>query len=389
VIRLLHIINTLQNGGAELLLLQTLKGLNKKIFSPAVCSVFGGNDLVPLFKNEHIPVFDLGLKHRSEILIGVSRLRRILIRNRIDILHTHLFEASILGRVSAKLSGRTKIITTQHNMFENNQRLTCQVRKWMDKKTSRWNCAHVAVSAAVKDDIKRNLCVPHAIEVIYNGVLPRTFDKSKVEMRLQIRNEIGIPHDAFVFSNVGRLHEEKGHEYLIRAFNALRKRYTYAVLIIAGDGPNIEALKKLALDFNLLGKHLFFLGRVEDPYPILMSSDVFVIPSIYEGFGMAAIEAMQVGIPVIASDTGGLREIIMKDNNGQLVPPRDVQALTDAMQQLIENDELRSRYSQSGPKTVEKHFLLHQNIEKLERLYLSVSSCSKLISERNERAVFP
>ena len=368
---ILYLINTLERGGAELLLAKITTNLDHKKYTPMVGHLYPPNNFMDLFKQKKIKVYDLHLKNRYDFLKGFHSLRKIIIKEKIDLLHTHLYDANILGRLAAKSVGLKKIITTLHNpdySFEDNGKFSFKLRKFLDKKTGQWNTDFTAVSQAVKSDYESHLGFRN-IKIIHNGIDPKEFESFNALDPKEAKLSLGFKPHQFIFLNIARLHVQKGQITLIHAFQAIQQKYPHALLLMVGDGPEKESLQRLAGNLNLLNKNIFFLEKQNSVGALLKASDVFILPSLYEGFGISSIEAMYLKVPVIASDTGGLKEIIENQKEGILVPPAESAPLIQSMECLIENPTLRYHMALNGHKKVLSKFLIQHTIEKLDKVY--------------------
>ena len=178
------------------------------------------------------------------------------------------------------------------------------------------------------------------VDVLYNGIDKMFFRPS--QKREEMRKILNIPHDAFVAIVVGSLTEKKGHTYL---FDAL-KQLPNTSLLVVGDGYMRATLEKRAQ------KNVQLLGARPDVRDLYAASDTFVLPSLWEGMPNATLEALASGLPVIATNVGGISEIIRDGENGFLVPPRDSAALTEKLQKLMDDKELRARFTKNTSKSV-------------------------------------
>jgi glycosyltransferase involved in cell wall biosynthesis len=217
--------------------------------------------------------------------------------------------------------------------------------------SARGTDAVVAVSQAVADRV-----VDGVARVIYTGLPPRD----------------PVPHHRaiaeIVVGTAGRLVELKGIEYLIRAVAALRNDFPTLRLEIAGFGPQRVRLEEEVARTDLAGR-VKFLGWIDDIGSVLSRWDVFVLPSLEEGFPVAALDAMAAGLPVIASSVGGVPELIEDEKSGWLVPPRDVEALTARLRVLLGNSELCQSVGAAAFARVRDHFNAAQMANAFGRLY--------------------
>jgi glycosyltransferase involved in cell wall biosynthesis len=182
----------------------------------------------------------------------------------------------------------------------------------------------------------------------------------------------------FVVGIVKTLEPNYGIEYLIRGFSVFSKRTTQARklrLIIAGDGSLRDSLQRLARDLNIDGQTTF-LGfvRHERVPEILGRFSVFVAPSVLESFGVAVVEASASGLPVVVSRIGGLPEVVQDRVTGILIPPRDPTAIADALEELLKDEQLRSRLGTNGRNFVLENYEWTENASRMERIYKSLLS---------------
>lgn len=176
-----------------------------------------------------------------------------------------------------------------------------------------------------------------------------------------------------VMGAVARLSKEKGLHYLLEAFAVVAGRYPGARLVLAGEGPERRRLERLAARLGLR-ERVRFLGEVphEQVPQVLQGLDVFVMPSTYEGFGVAALEAEAVEVPVVASSIHGIPDVVVDGETGLLVPPRDRQALAEALLRLAGDADLRRRLGRAGRAFVAEHYSWEQNTAQMEALYEAV-----------------
>jgi len=173
-----------------------------------------------------------------------------------------------------------------------------------------------------------------------------------------------------VIGAVARLSKEKGLRYLLEAFAMVAGRYPQARLVLAGDGPERRRLERLSARLGV-AERVRFLGEVphEQVPAVLQGFDVFAMPSTYEGFGVAALEAEAMEVPVVASNVHGIPDVVVDGETGLLVPPRDRQALASALERLLSDSDLRRRLGQAGRAFVAEHYSWEENTAQMEALY--------------------
>jgi len=173
-----------------------------------------------------------------------------------------------------------------------------------------------------------------------------------------------------VIGAVARLSKEKGLRYLLEAFAVVTGHHPQARLVLAGEGPERQRLERLAARLGL-GERVRFLGEVphEQVPEVLQQLDIFAMPSTYEGFGVAALEAEAMELPVVASRIHGIPDVVLDGETGLLVPPRDGQALAAALERLASDGDLRRRLGQAGRAFVAEHYSWEENTAQMEALY--------------------
>jgi len=236
--------------------------------------------------------------------------------------------------------------------------------KFLGKRSWKIMC----VSEAVLEDNIKYTNIPRDKHItIHNGVDVNTFSKKNIK-GIPKKN-LGIPDDAFVIGSIGRLHKQKDYETLIKACAKLDKeKMPNVYVLIAGDGPEYNNLHALISVLNLSDR-IKLLGTRNDVPEILACFDIFVLSSVFEGFGNAVIEAMSMPIPVISTDLPPIREIISHGENGIIVPLREPEEIADAIVSLYMSGEFRQKLSKNARRIVVERFNHEIMVKKLEELY--------------------
>lgn len=363
-IRILRIISNLGVGGVQKRMVSLLPKLNKERYEIVVCS-FKSGELQHCLEQSGIPVRIVSRRFKFDP-VCIYRLCSIMKKENIDIVHTHCHKPNTTGRFAAKLAGVPVIIANEHNVdsWKSNWQLT------LDK----WLAAHsdkiIAVSEAVKSFYVKNANISaDKFEVVYNGV-DLDFWQNNIpakEMIFKKKAELGLLQGDKVIVAIGRLHPQKGHEYLLRAARKIIPRMKNLKFLIIGDGPMKESLESCSERLGIK-ENVVFTGKRDDVKDILYLSDISVVSSVREGFSNAVLEAMACGKPVVATDVGGNKEIIIDGKNGFIVSSRDEDALADRILTLAGNEELTIRMGLAAKETV-KSFSLSRMIHKTEKLY--------------------
>ena len=356
-VQALHLITELNIGGAEKGLARLLAYLDRDRFAPTVVCLYGGDGPVAdEIRALGIPVTDLGMpaKWRWDAL---WRLYRLLHRERPVILHTWMFHANIPGRVLGRLAGVPIVISSERTMA-----MESRLRCWLNRITDALTDRVVCVSQRVADFVVRQVGIPRRKTVVIpNGIDVRNFEHLPIKQ--QARAALGLPFDQVLIGTVARLDPVKRLDVLLQAMKSLSDVYA----IIVGDGPERARLgamrKRLGLD------RVHFVGQQGDVRPWLAALDVFVLSSDWEGMPNAVLEAMAAGLPVVATTVGGMPEVVVDGVTGLLIPPRDPQALAQAINVLLVDPERRYEMGQTGRERVRQHFTVEHMVEETESLY--------------------
>ena len=284
-------------------------------------------------------------------------LVRFLRAHEIDILHTHRYKDTILGTVAAKLAGVPKVVRTVHGLTEplsGWERIRFRAYSAVERLALRSFADRVI---AVSEDLARTLEADghrrSVVVPIHNGI-----DVAKIRparSAREVRRELGIPADAVVYGTVGRLSPVKDHRTLLYAAQRVIRHQRNARFLFVGDGPLHDDLVITASELGL-GRACVFAGARDDIYDVLAAMDVFVLPSLHEGIPMALLEAMALGKPVIATEVGGVPEIVTHRENGLLVAARDDHSLAEACLEMTGTPGLSATLGSAARGTITEHF---------------------------------
>ena len=372
--KILQLITGLGHGGAEQVVYDLATRLDRARHNIEVCTIMAetrGQDVFgPRLRDAGIEVMSLGLEHKWQFRRALS-LETILRERKPDILHCHLFHANTLGRIAGQRAGVKNIISTVHIA----ERRFRPWRFWIERAIDSRGSTTVCVSKAALDfQVRRTRLPRERFVVIPDGVDIGQFAFGRD--RASARAALGIRPNAYVVGSVGRLDRQKGYEYLVRSF-AEFSRDRDAELVLAGDGPERARLESLAR--SLCRDRVRFLGRREDVPDILRAFDVFVMPSLWEGFGLALVEAMAAGVPVIASNVDSIPELVGAGEPdgpfGRLVPPADAAAMADALREPPPDCAARAY------EYVRGRYDVSRMIENYSRLYQKLASGEQVVNQ--------
>jgi glycosyltransferase involved in cell wall biosynthesis len=383
-IHVAHLIESLGSGGAERLLYTNLKQLASGPIRSTVVTVFSQPDeWAEPIRALGVPVVSLDCSSLRDLMRGVSRMRGWLRRARPDLVHSHLWSANVIGRVAGRLSA-IPVISSIHNpdhepeAWDDGSGVSIAKRRaarLIDRWTARFGCERmIAVSDYVRHSAQRHLLFPlDRIELIYNPIDVDTFMPGNSLGGEELLRAYGIAADGPLLLNVGRVSPQKGMLYAIRAMPAILARHPGARLISIGqmsDRPWLAELRAHAQQQGVADR-VHFLGSQRDVASFLRACDLFVFPSLYEGMGIALIEAMATGRACVASAVGPIPEVMRNKVDGWLVQPADADELAHAVCLLLDDPAKRAALGAAAAETALAHFHPRSAAEKLTGVYKS------------------
>ncbi len=352
-------------GGAEKALVDLALHLDRRRFNVSVCATRHAGNYQPILDEAGVPTLDLHRERRWD-LYKLAGLVHVLRRRPVHILHTHLFGSNTWGRILGALAGVPVIIAHEHWSSKASREVV------VDRLLYRLGDAIIVPSEASKRLVMAREHLPAAaLHVVYNGVDPAPFAGG--EGRAAIREEWGVPPDVVLAGCVGRLSADKGgQDVLLEAVARLRATHPALRLVYVGEGPLRAGLEAQAAARGL-DSAVLFVGQRRDVPRLLRALDVFILPSLREAFPIAVLEAMAAARPVIATDVGGVPEVVQAGETGLLVPPNDVAALTEALGRLVTDPGLAARLGRAGQARVHAEFTIDRMVDRVEALYTALA----------------
>ncbi len=298
------------------------------------------------------------------------RLARHLRYERPDILHTHLIHADLYGVLAARLAGVPRVVSSRHN--DDRFRTRPPVRL-LNRALWRGIDAGIAISGAIRAFSLRVEGAPaERLHTVPYGLDPATIP-ARPDARAALRAALGLPADALLVGSVCRLVEQKGLLYGMRGFAAVAGEIPGAHYVIAGDGPLRPALEAEARALDV-SERVHFLGWRDDAHAVFAALDVFLAPSLWEGFGLVFLEAMAHRLPVISTTVSAIPEIVVDGETGWLVPPRDTDALAGALRAALTDPAARQARGANGRARLEAEFTVEAMVERTLAVYRNVEA---------------
>lgn len=373
-INILYVITKLELGGAQKQLLSLIRGLNKEKFRPYLLTGQDG-----LLVDEAAMIPDLRLIrckflerpiHPAKDILALFFLYFFIKNNNIDVVHTHSSKAGILGRCAARLSGIRVIVHTVHgwSFHDYQHKIPYHLYMFLEKACAAFTSKIIVVS---RSDLNKGLA--HAVgrrdqyELIRYAVNNQEFKNSATPPAA--RENLGLSGDGPVIGTVACLKKQKSPLDFIKLAAAIKKDFPDTKFILAGDG--ILRRKACSLIKKLKLEEVVILAGWRNDIPLILSClDIFVLTSRWEGLPIAALEAMAAGVPLVATDTGGIREVITDGKTGYLVKPGDIQSMRNRVVELLKNTPRRNEFVRLSRESIGSgEFSLGNMLRDIEGIY--------------------
>ncbi len=362
---ILHIIGQLGVGGAERQLYLLLEGLHDR-FNFTVIS-YDEKRLDYMDAIQALGVKVIVIPKRPGLIGRLGFLRNLgnLIREiDPDIVHTWLRSANFWGRIACLLSKKKRrIIASVRNVGEIDKKiLETLAERLLAKKID----VIITNTFAARNYMLSYKIPEKKIRVIHNGIDPELYDFSATKE--EIRKQLSIPEHKALIGTIGRMMPQKNHVMFVEVAREILRKRNDVHFVLVGDGELRHNIEALISKYGLC--ELFTLTGQRDDIPqLLRAFDIFILTSLWEGLPNVIMEAMCARLPVVATDVGGVSELINHGENGFLVPPDDACAMFDAVNRLIDDEELRIKFGHAGRGKIEKRFSLDQICEATSRIY--------------------
>lgn len=351
-------------GGTEGQVSELALHLDRRRFDVVVCAFKKNGVIANELRNRGIRVITLNGHGLWDVRV-ILRFVRIVGQEGPDIIHAFLFLANIASRFVGRLL-HVPILISSYRGVEIWQ---SPLLRFLDRLTVRLADINTCCSEAIRYHVmsQHRATAKERYAAIHNGINIRRFSNSIPLTRA----EMGIQEKVTVIGTVCRLEEPvKGLTVLLKAVAQLNVGLADpgAQLLVVGDGPALGELQGLSVQLGI-SERVFFTGMRRDIERLLPLMDIFVLPSYFEGFGIAIVEAMAAGRPVVATAVGGVPEIVINEETGLLVEAGDVNGLAKAIETLIYDPDLRRRLGQRGQERAREQFSIELAVRRHEELY--------------------
>jgi glycosyltransferase involved in cell wall biosynthesis len=365
--KILHMVEDLNIGGLERVVESIVIGLNNDKYDIEVWCLAKGGTIADCLIEKGINLRILGMKSYYNPY-NILKLSYYLKKSRITIIHLHGYFGNTFGRLSAVFAGVPIKIAHIHTTYYKFKKRNICIEKLLSYFTDKIICISKATKKFVEEFegiSEKKTCL------IYNGVSPVRELSYKPNLK---RISCNFSKDDIIAITVASLVHHKGHRILIDAISIISKKFKNLKLFILGDGPLRGTLESHVRDKGLEST-IIFIGKKNDVFSYLKISDLFILPSIErEGLGLALIEAMASGLPLIGTDIGGIPEVIENNVNGIMIPPDNTNSLAEAIERLITDQKLRNEMGKEGKRIFKEKFSEKTMIHKIESLYDQLSN---------------
>lgn len=344
---MLLLIKGLGLGGAERLLVGLAANRDRTRFDYEVAYVLADQDaLAPAMADTGIPVRCLGARGSAD-LRWLAALRRLVTERRYDLVHSHLPYVAAMARVvalSIPAARRPVLVYTEHSLWNRAAVLT----RVLNRATVGMDSGLFVVSPAARRALPRSLrqgarVVVHGVDLVQSEA--ESHDRAST--RPSVRHELGLAEDEVLALTVANLRSEKGLDVLVDAARLVREAGAPVRFAVAGSGPLQEDLQAAVVEAGIEDRFTL-LGQRLDTLRLMVGSDLFVLPSRQEGMPVALMEAMSVGLPVVATEVGGVPDVVTDGREGLLVEVGTPRAMADAIGRLASDAALRARMGMAG-----------------------------------------
>ncbi len=366
--KILYIVTQSEWGGAQHYIFDLATNLPQEKYEVMVAA--GGNEELYSKLNKH-GIKNYKLKHLIreisplEDIKAYFEIKKLINELKPDVLHLNSSKAGVIGAIAGKHAKVKKIIYTVHGFVFNEPMSNLQknIYTFAEKFSARYKDKLICVSEFDRQaGIKNKIAPENKLITINNGIEPIDFLNKVIA-----RQKLDLPPDKIVIGTIANFYETKGLTYLISAAKEITKQFPDIIFRLIGFGQLEKELKLKIRGLNL--QNNFFLSKVLDAKKYLNAFDIFVLPSIKEGFPYAILEAMRAGLPIVATKVGGIPEMLKNETNGLLVEPFSPSDLATKITRLLKDNVLAVKIGRQAKIDVENYFSLEKMVERTKKIY--------------------
>ncbi len=358
-----HVIGSLRTGGAEKMLVNLLQAADRTDFRYTVLCLSTAGELAPQVEacGVSVKVYPVRFRNFPADVIGLARWFQ---REKVRIIHSHMYYATLWSHLAGMLAGVPVRVTTEHGKELWKNKLQIVLGRWLSRGTFR----HIAVSEDVKVIRQREHGIaPEKILVIPNGVpIPQAVDCR--DDRRRIRVEFNLSSDQPLIGTVGRVVEAKDYFSMVRALALVRKEIPTVHWLQVGDGPLLDRLRR-EVSAQELDEAVSFCGQRSDIPNLLRAMDLWVMSSVREGLPVSMLEAMAEGVPVVATDVGGIPDAVSHGESAWLVPPGKPRELAAGIVKVLQSPELAGCLAARAKERVVRDYSIQAVAGKIGDIY--------------------
>jgi glycosyltransferase involved in cell wall biosynthesis len=366
IYRLLHVIDHLEVGGAQETLLSLINYLDRQRFHLEVAALHGHGFYWEIFRQLAVPVHSLS-PHKY-LPLYFPNLFLLLKRRKFDLIHCRLTASNLIAKPLAAILGVPFIFNYDYNDINRKRHKPLLL---LDRLANRIT-NHIVVDAATTRDflIGQEKIPAEKITLIYNGVDLRRFQPAiNPAIRAIWRHKWGLPENTPVVAGVGRLRRQKNFPLFLKVARQVLQDLPEAYFIIAGEGPERKDLERLAGELGIATR-VHFLGHVADLTQLYPAVDVLLMTSLSEGTPLTVLEAMAMGVPIVAAQVDGMAEILEDEVDAYLVPVGDSSMFARRTRRLLQDKSIAQQFVQSGLEKVRTHYSAASMVQQVEEIYL-------------------
>ncbi len=360
---ILHLIDTTGPGGAETIFIQLADMMRSRGYQSVVV-IRGAGWVQEQLESRGISPVIIDAKGSFNVSFLWS-LVRLIRQHKITLIHSHLLGSNVYAAMAGLLT-RVPVVATYHGMVDVSP---SERFRWIKHMAMRWGISrYVTVSEGLKANVlEQGLLRAEATTVIYNGI---DISRYGLTDKKALRQELGFSDDTIVVGCLGNVRKAKAYDILIEAAADIKKRFPRVRFVVAGhQKPDLMAELDAQMEALDVTDRVSFIGFTEDSAAILSQLDLFLLPSVSEGFSISTIEAMATGLPVMATRCGGPEEILEHEVSGYLVESGSSKAIESGLAHLLEDAPLRQRMATKAAERAREIYSIERMLDSYDELY--------------------